>query len=170
MPSNGPEALSVDRRGFLNLATRLLLGIAGGSAIVGLGRYLSYEPPTSRPTHFTLEPPDAYPAGTQTVIAEAGVVVGRDDGGLFARSLTCAHLGCRVHLSEDGGFACPCHGSRFSKVGDRVVGPAPRSLDGVAISVDDHGRLEVDVSQKVDSAWRLGVDTAGEPIAGEGKG
>jgi len=158
MPSNDLENLPVRRRDFLALATRALLWLTGGATAVGLGRYLTYQLPAERPTRFTLEPPQAYSPGTRAVVADAGAAVYRDQSGYFARSLTCGHLGCRVHPSDDGGFACPCHGSQFSRDGARVHGPTAQDLDGVALSLDEQGRLVVDVASKVDPTWRLRTD------------
>lgn len=43
----------------------------------------------------------------------------------------CTHLGCSPKFqSEEGGFYCPCHGSRFDLAGRVVKGvPAPDNLD-----------------------------------------
>jgi len=42
-------------------------------------------------------------------------------------SLVCTHLGCRV-AGAPGGFACPCHGSRYDTAGGLVSGPARSAL------------------------------------------
>ncbi|HSB89588.1 MAG TPA: Rieske 2Fe-2S domain-containing protein [Anaerolineales bacterium] len=162
MPSNDLEGLPVRRRDFLALATRAVLWLTGGAAAVGLGRYLTYQLPAEPATRFTLEAPEAYPPGTRVLVADAGAAIYRDQSGYFARSLTCGHLGCRVHPSDDGGFACPCHGSQFSRDGARVNGPTARDLNGVALSLDDQGHLVIDMASKVDPTWRLMMDaTAG---------
>lgn len=44
-----------------------------------------------------------------------------------ALSLACTHLGCRV-AGAPGGFACPCHGSRFDPGGAAAAGPARAAL------------------------------------------
>jgi Rieske Fe-S protein len=44
-----------------------------------------------------------------------------------AISLVCTHLGCRL-AAAPGGFACPCHGSRFDRDGSPVAGPARARL------------------------------------------
>jgi cytochrome b6-f complex iron-sulfur subunit len=49
-----------------------------------------------------------------------------------ALSLACTHLGCRV-AAAPGGFACPCHGSRFDAGGAPVSGPARASLRRVPL-------------------------------------
>lgn len=47
-------------------------------------------------------------------------------------SLRCPHLGCTVRETSDG-FVCPCHGSRFSRHGERLSGPAPRGLEHLTL-------------------------------------
>ncbi len=49
-----------------------------------------------------------------------------------AVSLTCTHLGCRVAIAP-GGFACPCHGSRFDAAGAPIAGPARAALARVPL-------------------------------------
>jgi len=150
----------LERRGFLAVATRVLLWATGGAAAAALGRYLSYEPPSSRSSPITLEPAQSYPIGSRLVVAEAGAALFRDARGFFARSLTCVHLGCRVGESGDGGFSCPCHGSHFTREGARMSGPAGRDLDGLALRLDEQGRLVLDGSARVDSSWRLPAPAA----------
>ncbi len=50
-----------------------------------------------------------------------------------AISLSCTHLGCPVRPEAGGGFACPCHGSRFDAAGRPVRGPAREPLARVAL-------------------------------------
>ena len=155
-PSNAPDLVPrLKRRGFLSVATRLLLWATGGAAAAALGRYLSYDPPSSRAGPVTLEPAEAYPAGTRMVVAEAGAALFRDARGFFARSLTCVHLGCRVGQAGEGGFACPCHGSHFTRDGTLLSGPAARDLYGLALRLDEQGHLVLDGSTRVESSWRL---------------
>ena len=42
----------------------------------------------------------------------------------------CTHLGCLVQpeFGDQGGFACPCHGSKYAADGSVLRGPAPRPL------------------------------------------
>jgi cytochrome b6-f complex iron-sulfur subunit len=52
---------------------------------------------------------------------QAGIVV------LYQK---CVHLGCRVPWCQTSQwFECPCHGSKYSRVGEKKGGPAPRGLD-----------------------------------------
>lgn len=48
-------------------------------------------------------------------------------------SLACTHLGCRVTFAP-GGFACPCHGSRFDAAGGPMAGPARSALARVPLA------------------------------------
>jgi glycine/D-amino acid oxidase-like deaminating enzyme/nitrite reductase/ring-hydroxylating ferredoxin subunit len=59
----------------------------------------------------------------------------RDEWGeLFVFSATCPHLGCVVQWNADEKtFDCPCHGSRFSKQGKVINGPALADLKTIEI-------------------------------------
>ncbi len=60
----------------------------------------------------------------------------------------CPHLGCKPNFcASNYWFECPCHGSRYDRLGTKVkeLGPAPRGLDRFAHSVED-GNLIVDTS------------------------
>jgi glycine/D-amino acid oxidase-like deaminating enzyme/nitrite reductase/ring-hydroxylating ferredoxin subunit len=61
------------------------------------------------------------------------VAVYRDDGGkLHERSAVCPHLGCIVQWNDaEKTWDCPCHGSRFEKLGAVINGPANRALNEV---------------------------------------
>ena len=80
----------------------------------------------------------------------------RDAKGLRAMSAVCTHLGCTVRRQE-GGFVCPCHGSRYDEEGRVVGGPAPSPLAYYRLELDRRGRVVVDLSRPVDSKDRLEV-------------
>jgi cytochrome b6-f complex iron-sulfur subunit len=49
----------------------------------------------------------------------------------------CVHLGCTVPFRNDcNSFKCPCHGSHYNVDGEYLDGPAPRSLDRFAMSIN----------------------------------
>jgi len=58
------------------------------------------------------------------------VAVYRDEAGsLHERSAVCPHLGCIVAWNPaEKTWDCPCHGSRFNKLGDVINGPANTGL------------------------------------------
>ena len=62
----------------------------------------------------------------------------------------CTHLGCKPNFCpKNYWFECPCHGSRYDRLGIKVLnlGPAPRSLDRFASTVDSNGVLTVDTGK-----------------------
>jgi cytochrome b6-f complex iron-sulfur subunit len=90
--------------------------------------------------------------------AQASRNPGAQAGAVLALWRKCPHLGCTVPFNATfsfadplngetyaGWFRCPCHGSTYSDSGRRVFGPAPRSMDAFALSVDDGGNLVVDL-------------------------
>lgn len=69
--------------------------------------------------------------------------------GLMAFHQKCPHLGCRVPFCESSGwFECPCHGSKYTRLGEHREGPGPRGLDAFPIVVTD-GVVSIDVDQIV---------------------
>ena len=62
----------------------------------------------------------------------------------------CTHLGCTPNFCpKNFWFECPCHGSRYDRLGIKVqqLGPAPRSLDRFWSQVDAKGVLTVDTGK-----------------------
>ena len=57
---------------------------------------------------------------------------------LMALFQRCVHLGCRVPwCGPSQGFECPCHGSKYSSIGEYFAGPAPRNLDRFEVEIRD---------------------------------
>ena len=92
--------------------------------------------------------------------ARGGWVAGSDPTGdgsaLNVRALSqrCPHLGCRPNpCTEDFWFRCPCHQSRYDRLGTKAegvqFGPAPRGMYRYPIEVDGDGVLTVDTSREV---------------------
>ena len=64
----------------------------------------------------------------------------------------CPHLGCKPNpCLKNFWLECPCHGSRYDRLGIKVdgaaFGPAPRGMDRFAISVDGSGVLTIDTGK-----------------------
>ena len=64
----------------------------------------------------------------------------------------CPHLGCKPNpCIKNFWFECPCHGSRYDRLGIKAdgpqYGPAPRSMDRFSITVDGKGLLTVDTGK-----------------------
>jgi cytochrome b6-f complex iron-sulfur subunit len=65
----------------------------------------------------------------------------------------CPHLGCQIPQLCDASkwFECLCHGSKYTILGERRDGPAPRGMDGFAISLRD-GVYVINTGEIIDGA------------------
>lgn len=124
------------------------LALGGGLLFVGGWAYLASRFVRSGPraavgafyTHLK-------PAVIGRVIrAFPGVLLFRNDRQeLVALDRRCTHLGCRVRAAPDDSILCPCHGSRFSREGQPLRGPATRPLRRLRTSVGSQGGVVVHV-------------------------
>ncbi len=119
---------------------------AAGSGVVTLdflNPKVLFEPPTA----FRAGSPLDYPDGTVRFDRERKAYVVGGDGGIYALSAVCTHLGCITrYVSGENAIACPCHGSRFDLEGNVTHGPAPRPLPWLEVKLDEAGNLIVDTS------------------------
>lgn len=85
-------------------------------------------------------------SGADRVYGEHHQAILSDEVGLMAlNSGSCPHLGCGVPWCQSSQwFECPCHGSRYNRLGEWQFGPAPRGLDRWPSFIDDEGQLVVD--------------------------
>ncbi len=132
--------------------------VAAGARKVRIGTFASLQ--AANPGLPMSEGYPAYVADAKSFIAlldpgRGGWATGTDPTGegstlnVRAMSQRCPHLGCRPNFCpEDFWFHCPCHQSRYDRLGTKVAGerygPAPHSLDRYAIEVDAAGVLTVD--------------------------
>jgi cytochrome b6-f complex iron-sulfur subunit len=85
--------------------------------------------------------------------------------GYVALYQKCVHLGCRVPWCETSQwFECPCHGSKYNRVGEKKGGPAPRGLDRFPLEVSG-GQITVDTGTIVQGP-PIGTDTTGQTAEG----
>jgi len=115
--------------------------------------YIDYRPPAADPTVFQLGTPQTLPP-LPAAIERARIYLMKDDQGYYALDNVCTHLGCLVR-HQDSGFACRCHGSRFTDDGTVVTGPAVLPLPYLELRWDSTGQLVVDRSKQVTAAFRL---------------
>jgi cytochrome b6-f complex iron-sulfur subunit len=77
-----------------------------------------------------------------------------DGAALNVRALyqRCPHLGCKPNpCIKNFWLECPCHGSRYDRLGIKAAGPAygpaPRSMDRFGVKVDSAGVLTIDTGK-----------------------
>jgi cytochrome b6-f complex iron-sulfur subunit len=93
-------------------------------------------------------------------VYSTSVVAGMKQGyvALYQR---CVHLGCRVPwCATSQWFECPCHGSKYNRVGEKKGGPAPRGLDRFVLSISS-GQMSVDTGKAIQGP-PIGTDTTGQ--------
>jgi cytochrome b6-f complex iron-sulfur subunit len=108
-------------------------------------------------------PKEAIPKA-KGVAAYAAVLPGME-AGVVALYQKCVHLGCRVPWCQSSQwFECPCHGSKYNRVGEKKGGPAPRGLDRFVVSVDGES-VTVD-TKLVIVGPPIGTNTTGQEQEG----
>jgi Rieske Fe-S protein len=100
--------------------------------------------------------PTAFKIAMPTFIESVNAFIIRDSVGLYAVSATCTHQRCTIYLAA-GGFACPCHGAKFTLGGNVTVGPATRSLTHFEMCILPSGNVGVIPTMAVPSSQRLAV-------------
>ena len=144
-----PPRKKVSRRGFFSV---LALGwLAFGAAAVGLlgavARFLFPNVLHEPPQELDAGDPEDFAVGRvdERFKESHGVWIVREEGGFYALSAVCTHLGCTPNwIDADEKFKCPCHGSGFLRSGVNVEGPAPRPLERYRIVLAEDGRISID--------------------------
>jgi cytochrome b6-f complex iron-sulfur subunit len=99
-------------------------------------------------TYIVAYPKADLPAAKKVSAYTPPVIAGME-AGFVALYQKCVHLGCRVPWCQSSQwFECPCHGSKYNKVGEKVGGPAPRGLDRFVLEVSG-GNIVVDTGNLV---------------------
>ncbi|MBL1216221.1 MAG: Rieske (2Fe-2S) protein [Planctomycetes bacterium] len=146
------------RRDFLGLAA---WWSAFGTFVIAMLGALRLPMPSVFPesnTRVKIGPPDRFKKDSATHLTDLSLWVFREaDGGLYAMSAICTHLGCIAKREDNGEFLCPCHGSRFADRGKVLAGPAPSGLQWLEVSVAPDGQIQVDKMRQVKPGTRLMV-------------
>jgi cytochrome b6-f complex iron-sulfur subunit len=86
--------------------------------------------------------------------------------GIVALYQRCVHLGCRVPFCQTSQwFECPCHGSKYNRVGEKKAGPAPRGLDRFYATQSGDGSIVVDTGN-IFLGPPIGTNTTGQNAEG----
>jgi cytochrome b6-f complex iron-sulfur subunit len=188
------EELGVSRRQFLNRANITMIGLgslplfgvsliaflypgkAGGFGVpITIGKVseiIDFIKNNKKPfyaaqarTYVQLYPSDDATLKAANKAYEGNEVLMGLDQGVVALWQRCVHLGCRVPWCQSSQwFECPCHGSKYNKVGEKKDGPAPRGLDRFAVDLSG-GNFTV-LTGTVFQGPPLGTDTTGQKPEG----
>jgi cytochrome b6-f complex iron-sulfur subunit len=94
----------------------------------------------------------------------APVIAGMEEG-IVALYQKCVHLGCKVPwCATSQWFECPCHGSKYNRVGEKQGGPAPRGLDRFVVTVSGD-KLSIDTGVVI-LGPPIGTNTTGQGAEG----
>jgi len=133
----------MNRREFLTYAWAAALGLVTLEG--GLATYLFMYPRFKEGEFggkFTLGPASSLPpVGDQPKADPDGKFwLVNTEAGPKAIYMVCTHLGCLYKWEPSNNrFECPCHGSKFSREGFYIEGPAPRSLDQFVVEAVENG-------------------------------
>ena len=96
----------------------------------------------------------------------APVIAGMEKGFVFLYQ-KCVHLGCRVpSCVTSQWFECPCHGSQYSRVGEKKGGPAPRGLDRFTPTFSGDSVVVDTSSSGIIQGPPIGTNTTGQEAEG----
>jgi len=185
------EELGVSRRQFFNRALLAVVGLAGAAEFgpamlaflwptgsVGFGGKINAGKTSdiiaalqSKAAPFYVPEARAYvqqyPAADLAAAKKiySAVTYSGMEQGFIALYQRCVHLGCRVPWCQSSQwFECPCHGSKYNRVGEKKAGPAPRGLDRFAIVVSG-GTLTINTGD-IEIGPPIGTNTTGQQQEG----
>ena len=181
------EAVGIGRRQFFNRGILVMMALVGGafgasliaflwpSAAGGFGGKVQVDTSKSDIEELFSEKKEPYyvpeartylqPYPKDDVkdaakIYNPAIVKGMEQGfiGLYQK---CVHLGCKVPWCQSSQwFECPCHGSKYNRVGEKRGGPAPRGLDSFALTISGES-ITIDTGIVYIGA-PIGTDTTGQ--------
>ncbi len=155
-PPETDEELS--RRAFFTKLGLGSLGVAAAGTLVFYYRYLSPNVLFEASPIVNAGKAENYPVDSVTLDVKTGIYLVHVGEGYFALNAVCTHLGCLTAWKPDlGVIACPCHGSRFSREGQKLAGPAPKPLPWLKTWLSDDGNLMVDRSATIPALQYLRV-------------
>ncbi len=150
MPNQSSTHLT--RRRFLIWLGNIALLVMGVGIGRGILRFLTPPLTQSTPKSVRAGSPNEFAQNRLTFIPPATAWLGHDEAGFFALSAICPHLGCTLRQTGQT-FECLCHGSRFSRSGAVLNGPAAAPMTFLALRLAE-GQLIIDLRQTVSPETR----------------
>lgn len=170
-----PEMPPLTRREFLNYAWLASLGFVFVVGVGGSAYFFAF------PRFKTGEFGGLFPLGN------AGDVLPKPDdpphhdtngkfwlanvnGAIVALYDVCVHLGCLYEWQTvSGRFECPCHGSKYTKAGKYIEGPAPRSLDRMVVEFTGAGNQTLATTDAKGNPVNAPADATAQVVINTGK-
>lgn len=145
-----PATREIDRRAFFAKIGLGSLGIAAAGSAAFAYEFLSPNVLYEASPIINVGKPDNFAMDSVTLEVNSGIYVVHAAEGFFALNAVCTHLGCLTTWNQELGIiACPCHGSKFNRTGEKIEGPAPKPLPWLRTWVSDEGDLVVDRSTDI---------------------
>jgi len=191
-PPVDEEELGISRRQFFNrgilITMAISLGAFGAAAIsflyarsaggfggtvdagISLDGVLAYNEANKEPyyvpearTYLLPYPKEAVPSAQK--VPQYQLLIPSMEEGIVALYQKCVHLGCKVPwCATSQWFECPCHGSKYNRIGEKRGGPAPRGLDHFVVTVSGD-KLSINTATVIIGA-PIGTDTTGQGAEG----
>ena len=141
---------NLDRRNFfLKLGLGSLTIAAAGTAAFAY-QYLSPNVLFEPSSIINAGKPENYAMDSVTLDVNTRVYIIHSKEGFFSLDAVCTHLGCLTAWKQELGIiACPCHGSKFKRDGEKIEGPAPKPLPWLRTWLSDDGDLMIDRATQV---------------------
>lgn len=147
-PSPGKQEMS--RRELFTKLGVASLGVAAAGTLAFTYRFLSPNVLYEASPIVNAGKPESYPLDSVTLDVNSAIYLVHVQEGFFSLNAICTHLGCMTAWKpEEGIIACPCHGSRFSREGQKLAGPAPKPLSWLRTWISDDGDIMVDRSASI---------------------
>jgi cytochrome b6-f complex iron-sulfur subunit len=134
-------------------------GLGSVIEIGSLEDILSNQPDWATGLPFIYQPANLFLVNVPAAMArvEAAISGGQpqpvEDPGPDVRAMwrKCPHLGCQVPqlCDQSQWFECLCHGSKYTILGEKRDGPAPRGLDSFATSINEEGIYTADTREVI---------------------
>jgi cytochrome b6-f complex iron-sulfur subunit len=144
------KLIDADRRAFFVKLGLGSLSIAAAGTAVFAYQFLSPNVLFEPSPIINAGKPERYTLDSVTLDVNAGIYLIHSNEGFFSLGAVCTHLGCLTAWKPELGIiACPCHGSKFSRTGEKIEGPAPRPLQWYRVWLSEEGDLMVDRSTTI---------------------
>jgi len=157
-PAPQSKSTDRDRRAFFVKLGLGSLSIAAAGTAVFAYQFLSPNVLFEPSPIINAGQPEHYPLDSVTLDVNSGIYLIHSNEGFFSLGAVCTHLGCLTAWNPELGIiACPCHGSKFSRTGAKIEGPAPRPLPWYRVWLSEEGNLMVDRSTTIGAMQFLRV-------------